>query len=318
MSKVPERSLHTDDKNAKAATGYVPFTLCEPGFAAGAAALFNSLNEAGFDGTFIIGLKGAPCRWMRAVPKLPSGSANFRIVEVDTDRHLTHAKARFATRILDELCPRCAGVVYFDPDIIVKARWTEIVEHVRAACAVCADASSPGWKESGDAWVAFAQQVSGRKPELDGLCCNAGFVGVSRPFRRVFELWEQLIDACIKNGFDARCFTWDNEHPLPFFFVDQDMLNIAIRLAGVPVWIGGPETMDFAPGGRWVSHAITTPKPWDRWYLPRALAGRTIRACDIAFWENASAPIPALPAPLRWLHQLDLALARRVASGNPR
>jgi hypothetical protein len=295
------------------ASEFVAYTLCEPNYIVGAAALFNSLVAGGFQGTFIVGLKGEPSGWLAPLPTdLPAG-VRVRVVPAPQDRHLTHGKALFGRRILDELEPTCAGVVYFDPDVVAKASWREIVQRVTATCSVCADENAPPWAEKLEPWSRFARECTGRDTAMEGPCCNGGFVGVARAHRAVLDLWEELLLTCIRRGFDPRAFVWEGDRPLPFFFVDQDMLNLAIRLAGVPVWIGGPETMDFAAGGHWVSHAISTPKPWDRWYLPRALAGRTIRRCDLAFWQHVATPIPAVPALARWLHGLDLALARAIS-----
>lgn len=299
---------------APAAPDIVAFTLCEPSYAVGAAALLNSLVAAGFRGTFIVGVKGEPTGWLKSPSqaRLPAG-VRLRVEAAPGDRHLTHGKARFAQRIFDELEPACAGVTYFDPDVVVKATWSRIAEQVQSACSVCADENAPPWEGKVDAWSQFAASCTGVTTKMEGACCNGGFVGVMRGHRAMVDLWEKLLLACIAQGFDATSFVWNGQRTLPFFFVDQDMLNLAIRLAGVPAWIGGPETMDFAPGGNFLSHAISTPKPWDRWYLPRVLAGRKVRRCDIAFWQHADGVIPAVPFPARAWHRLDLALARRVA-----
>ncbi|HEX2853333.1 MAG TPA: hypothetical protein VHO24_08850 [Opitutaceae bacterium] len=296
-----------------AATGIVAFTLCEPAYLVGAAALFNSLIASGFQGTFIVGLKGGPGGWLLTLPAGVPAGVNVRVIAAPGDRHLTHGKALFARRILDELEPACTGIAYFDPDVVVKAKWSDITARILTTACVCADENAPPWLGQEAPWSRFAAEQTGLSTAMDGACCNGGFVGALRAHRAVLDLWEKLILACVQRGFDPREFTWNGERALPFFFVDQDMLNLAIRLAGAPVWIGGPETMDFRPGGNWLSHAISTPKPWGRWYLPRVLAGRTVRQCDVAFWENAAKPIPAVPAVSRWFHRLDLALARSLS-----
>jgi hypothetical protein len=288
----------------------IVFTLCEPKYLVGAAALFNSLIAKNFRGTFIVGIKGQPGGWLKKpFPALPN-DVRLRVVEIATERHLAQLKAIFALRVLDELEPDCAGVIYLDPDIVVKAEWSDFAKQALAACSVCADENPPLWTTDLRPWLNFSREATGQEVRLDGPCINSGYFGVARKHRRVLELWEQLISACVARGFDPRSFVWNGERPLPFFFVDQDMLNLAIRLAGVPIWIGGPETMDFTPGGAWLSHAISTPKPWERWYLPRALAGRAVRRCDIAFWCNVTTPIAVLPWYSRGPHYLDLALAR--------
>jgi hypothetical protein len=294
-----------------AAVNLSVFTLCEPKYFVGAAALLNSLISAGFHGAFIVGIKGKPAGWLSPPPSV-SPHIRVRVVEIEGDRHLAQMKALFARRVLEELEPGCDGVIYLDPDIVLKAKWADFASRAISACCVCADENPPLWVSDLPPWVNFVREVTGQELVLEGPCINSGFFSVPRSHRRVLEVWEQLISACISRGFDPRSFTWNGERALPFFFVDQDMLNLAIRLAGTPVWIGGPETMDFIPGGNWLSHAISTPKPWDRWYLPRVLAGRKVRRCDIAFWQHAGGPIPAVPAVARGLHRLDLAIARRI------
>ncbi|HEY5892756.1 MAG TPA: hypothetical protein VIT91_05940 [Chthoniobacterales bacterium] len=296
----------TDDP----AQNVVAFTLCEPHYYAGAAALLNSLIVRGFRGTFIVGIKGEPAGWLTNLPTgLPAG-VFVRVVSTPNDRHLANNKALFALHIFDELEPACKGVAYFDPDIVVKATWREIVERIVSACSVCADENTTSWAENADEWSLFAFECTGQSPSMNGPSCNSGFIGVAREHRAVLSLWEELLLACFKRGFDPKSFVWHGQRSLPFYFVDQDTLNLTIRLTDVPVWIGGPETMDFEPGGNWISHAICTPKPWDRWYLPRALAGRKVRRCDIAFWQHVTAPIPAMPRISRWCHRIDLACAR--------
>lgn len=310
-----KKDMSSPDKNplpSAASSNLSVFTLCEPSYFVGAAALLNSLIAAGFHGTFIVGIKGKPAGWLSPPPALSPG-IRVRVVEIAGERHLAQMKARFARRVLEELEPGCDGVIYLDPDIVLKATWTEFASRAMSACCVCADENPPLWDSDRQPWLTFAREVTGQELRLDGPCINSGFFSVARAHRPVLEVWEQLISACIARGFDPRSFTWNGERPLPFFFVDQDMLNLAIRLAGVPVWIGGPETMDFKPGGHWLSHAISTPKPWDRWYLPRVLAGRKVRRCDIAFWHHAAGPVPAVPAFARGLHRLDLALAQRLS-----
>ncbi len=294
-------------------TGTVVYTLCEPNYITGAAALLNSLVAAGFRGLFVVGLKGTANGWLLNPNRgLPAG-VRVELVPVDSPRHLAHLKPRFGLRVLDELAPASRAAIYLDPDIVLRATWPEFEQRCLPHGAVCADQSTPPWIETPQPWLDFAAAATGRAVPVTGLYINSGFVAVPRASRPLLAVWDALIEGCVARGFDASSFTWNGKRDWPFFFVDQDMLNLALRVAGTPVWIGGPETMDFAPGGNFLSHAISTPKPWDRWYLPRALARRKLRRCDIAFWNHVAQPIPAVPFISRTLHQIDLRLARLIA-----
>jgi hypothetical protein len=305
-------------------TGLVPFTLCEQNYLAGTVALINSLVRAGFRGTFWVGYRGAPVRWNDRLTFDPSATGpceispgvSVRMTAIDIDRHLTHAKAWFALRLLNEWAPAAEGVAYFDPDVIVKTNWADIVAKATAGFTVCADQNPPQWidEPTRQKWERFSQDALGVLPKFEGDAFNGGFFGMTRAQIEGLELWEKLILACLQRGFSGKTLAWEGQRELPFFFVDQDMMNLAVRVMRGPITALGPEAMDFSPGGSFLSHAISSPKPWDRWYLPRVLTGRKLRQCDIAFWKNATTPVPAVSAPARWLHRMDIALARALSS----
>jgi hypothetical protein len=58
-----------------------------------------------------------------------------------------------------------------------------------------------------------------------------------------------------------------------------------------PLNTAGPEAMDFAPGGYYLSHAIGSVKPWHGGFIGQALRGRPPSAASKWYWRYANAPI---------------------------
>jgi hypothetical protein len=80
------------------------------------------------------------------------------------------------------------------------------------------------------------------------------------------------------------------------------------------VSLRGPEAMDFAPGGELLSHAIGSPKPWQKHFVRSALMGKPPSKIDREFLRHCTHPLPALdPATCR-RRLLHYAVARGVGT----
>jgi hypothetical protein len=79
----------------------------------------------------------------------------------------------------------------------------------------------------------------------------------------------------------------------PFIHLDQDCLNAALSCSPWPISAVGKMGMDFAWGGRWMSHAVGAHKPWNKPFIRSALQGKGPRRVDRLYWQHADGPLPA-------------------------
>jgi hypothetical protein len=84
-----------------------------------------------------------------------------------------------------------------------------------------------------------------------------------------------------------------------FHSTDQDALNLALMLTDMPLNTAGPEAMDFAVGGHYLSHAVGTPKPWQGGFVGKALRGHPPSAATKEFFEHTNHPLSVFPAKKR-------------------
>ena len=77
-----------------------------------------------------------------------------------------------------------------------------------------------------------------------------------------------------------------------FSRTDQDALNAILEASPeIPVSFLGPEAMGFRAGRSPLPHALGNPKPWNRNYLRKALAGVPPAKVDKIYWKNVQGPI---------------------------
>lgn len=304
-------------------------TLFEGHYHPGLAALVNSLVDAGFSGPVVAGMRGAVPAWARhAVPaplpawpqarRLAAGAVALYFVPLDTPHHLTNHKPDFMLALLDGGAGPCDAVVYLDPDICVARDWRFFEQWLGCGVALCEDVNSPlperhprrvGWRRF---YAGHGLALRFRGTEY----VNGGFVGVRQAERAFLVAWQRAMaamgpqigglgrakveggPALADTGF-AGCFDCG----------DQDALNAACEATDLPLSVIGPEAMGFRPGALLLPHAVGRGKPWQRFYLRSALAGRAPAAADKAFWRHAAGPLQPYAGWLRWLRRLDLALA---------
>jgi hypothetical protein len=286
----------------------VVVTLFEGDYHQGAAALINSLCAAGFDGAVVCGYRGPLPPWAHAARQLEPVEVDF--VALETKVHLTNYKAEFLLHVWTHLHPGAARLYYFDPDIVIKARWSFFEEWADYGVALVEDVNSP-LPESHPrrgAWRRCLAQRHRRVRRETSCYVNGGFIGLSRAQQGFLHEWNEamaLVGAEI-GGLERSMFSFgtvrpDMESPAyPFNKTDQDALNIAVMTASQPVSIMGAEGMDFRPGGWTMSHALGAEKPWRKHYVRAALAGRVPSQADREFWRHTLTPLPVFtPATTR-------------------
>jgi hypothetical protein len=287
-------------------------TLFEGDYHLGLAALANSLHAHGYRGVIWAGTRGALPAWATPSKKTSdwdefsaAPELTIRFIQLTTKAHLTNYKPEFLLDLMERLCPEASQLFYFDPDIVVKCRWSFFEEWAGYGIALVEDVNSPmpehhprraAWKKY---LAACGRQLRRETP----FYVNGGFTGISRndiPFLRDWKDAMSLIATEI-GGLEHSMFSFANGRPdlqspaYPYSKTDQDALNIAVMISAVQVSIMGAEGMDFRPGGWTMSHALGPEKPWRKRYIRDALRGLAPSMTDREFWQHAEKPIAFLP-----------------------
>jgi hypothetical protein len=239
-------------------------------------------------------------------------------VALDTDRHLTNAKAPL---LLDLLGRGVGALAYLDTDVTVRHPWRDFPPWIADGIAVCADVNPwfPASHPVRRAWRRVADELGdpvGPAP-LD-LYVNAGFVGVTAQRAAFLERWERFTVAFAERG-PGLAHGPGGPDPgyagrsSPFMTPDQDALNLAVMAHHDEVAMMGPQAMGLAKGWPLMSHAIGAPKPWGPSFSAGALRGRTPTRADADFVRFARGPVDVLGPRAARLRRADLALARLVA-----
>jgi hypothetical protein len=297
-------------------------TLFEGDYHYGVGALVNSLHDAGFAGTLYAGHRGPLPPW--AVVDSNSTMAvsealKIQFVSLSTPWHLTNYKPTFLREIWAAHGHDWEALYYFDPDIVVRARWEEFTFWAGCGIAVVEDVMNGRIGSTHPLrvrWQLFAATL-GLKPSrtLESFY-NGGFVGIHARQRDFVNLWERLMAALIAEGaFDPREFMCGGKksRAYAFYGTDQDTLNLALMLHPGPVSCVGPEGMDFQHSGYFMSHAIASPKPWRSGALWAALGGRGPTVAIREFWKYVERPIPLYSPLYLRLRRAEVLLAAFVS-----
>jgi hypothetical protein len=281
-------------------------TLFEGHYHYGVAALTNSLYFHGFRGEVFVGYRGALTDWASAAKDNPSimwnGTKTINVADglqlhflpLETHFHFTTYKPYFMLSLLDGVAKDADGIMYFDPDIVIKCNWSFFEKWITYGVGLVHEIVNHDMPPSHPIrfmWTEMIEQ-SGRKVTRNLYSyINAGFCGVSRKDVEFIETWRDIIDVAIQHhNFDPQTFMIFDR--LSMFCGDQDGLNIAAMCCLSPISVVGPQEMDFLPGGYIMSHANSTlEKPWKKFYILLALKGINPSLQDKAFWSHISNPI---------------------------
>ena len=270
----------------------------------GAAALINSLVASGFAGRVYCGVRGPLPSWASSsstdgngTSVRPSAEVEVLLIDAETSMHLTNYKPSFMLRVL-ELEPEASGVVYLDPDVVVKCPWGFVEDWCRLGIALVADVSwhLPRSSPVRRRWRELCRTFGFELPDapLD-LYCNGGFLGVARGDATMLDTWASLIDQLRRSGIDDQTL-FEGIRTAPIMGLDQDAMNMAAMAHAARVSQMGPEAMDFASGGQVFSHATGKPKPWEKRFLLRSLRGFPPTKADLAFLGACDGPLQPMPS----------------------
>lgn len=291
---------------------FVVCTLVEGHYHYGVAALVNSLYKQGFRGDFYAGCRGDLPFWAKEAKENNSLQwANARTLEVEKDLlvhflplyndfHLTNYKPNFMLDLLDGPAKQADGIVYFDPDIVVKMNWEYFKKWLGFGVALVHEITSndmPASHPVRKMWEGVIEKADRKVTYQLTSYINGGFCGVSKANREFLETWKLIMNT----GFDyfkmtPQQFKHDYDRSYEFFGQDQDALNIAAMCCTSPLSESGPEAMDFIYGGNVMSHALGSPKPWKKNFLLFAFKGLSPSLADRGYWKNADGIIKTYPS----------------------
>lgn len=283
-------------------------TLFENQYHPGVAALVNSLFANGFRGDIYIGFKGPVPSWAATAtaennlsdwPAACVFSVNeglkLHFLPVSKDIHLANYKPAFMLELLEKLSGKIGGIIYFDPDIVVRGPWSFFERWINYGVSLVHEIISndmPATHPVRMGWKSIIE-THGRKVthEINSYI-NSGFAGVTAANVEFLRTWRDIIKiAEAAYGYNVNNFTHVRDRSNLFYANDQDALNVAAMCCESPISEMGPEAMDFINGGWTMSHAVGTPKPWQKKYLIAALKGNTPGKADKAYWNNVQAPV---------------------------
>jgi len=299
---------------------YVVATVCEGDYDLGVGAMVNSLYRVGYRGKVVVGYRGRP-------PHLPTECGldthgaqpeiEIEAVPVEYRWHLCNYKPHLLRALLDRADQTWDGVVFADPDIVFRAPWPFIAAWLGHGVALCGDRAYHRMEANDPkraAWRDLAACLGHSFRERIGYA-NSGFVGVDRRHRSLLDAWIDLEAQLATRGLYDRSYLSNSHSAYPFEWADQDVLNMALHLADVPVALAGLEGMGFDDLPiYYMSHAVSRPKPW-RWHLLRdALRhGRRPSRATRDFWAHVNHPIPVFPRWRRALAKAEIKASVAVA-----
>jgi len=280
-------------------------TLFEGHYHYGVGALTNSLYYYGFRGDVFVGYRGELTEWASAAVDNPSimwkGAKSLTIADglqlhflpVETHFHFTTYKPYFMLTLFEGIAKDADRIMYFDPDIVIKCRWSFFEQWVECGVGLVQELVNhdmPPTHPLRFMWEKMIQQTGRTVVRNLYSYINAGFCGVGREHIEFLKTWIDIIDLAIqKYNFDPGNFM--NYDRTSIFCGDQDGLNIAAMCSRLPISEVGPQEMDFLYGGYIMSHANTSPKPWKKMFISSALKGIRPSLQEKEFWHHVSSPI---------------------------
>ena len=275
-------------------------TLFEGDYHFGAAALANSLHASGYRGTLWAGIRGPLPPWASAATHEKPGTHRLAVtpdfaivfVQLETTIHFAYYKSELLERVLTEFSPEAEAAIYLDPDIVVKCPWEIFPRWVDDGVALVEDINPtlPSRHPLRIAWLqVLAKKGITSRRSLERYF-NSGFVGLPRGHLAFLTEWKRTM-AMIREILGAHHHIKFGRATDVFHSTDQDALNLALMLTDVPLNTAGPEAMDFAVGGHYLSHAVGTPKPWQGGFIRRALQGFPPSTAAKEFYNYTNHPI---------------------------
>lgn len=281
-------------------------TIAEKDFYFGVGALINSLLKNEFKGNIYVGFRGELKGWCKNSTecnldgwegvKVIDAYSGVRIffLPILIDTHLAHYKPFFVQSIWEKFSDGYEDISYFDPDIIVKCKWSFFKKWMSHGVAIVHEIimrdmpmSHPIKKE----WQGIVSEMGYNVLHKNYSYFNCGFFGVSKNRVSFIKLWSEVIEFAVKKyKQDLNKFA-NYDRTEAFWSIDQDSFNIALLATKEDLSEMGPEGMDFENGGQIMSHAVGPNKPWRKKYVYEFVKGFPPTIQDKLYWNNVASPL---------------------------
>ncbi|MGN6616299.1 MAG: hypothetical protein ACTHJ5_03915 [Ilyomonas sp.] len=281
-------------------------TLFEKHYHYGVASLINSLYQNGFKGSIYVGYRGSLPPWTAGAKKNEftewKDASSYKVAEdlyvhfmpLNTDYHLTNYKPSFMLQLLEGPAKDAKGIVYFDPDIVVKCNWLFFENWISHGVALVHEDvhnDKPATHPIRMEWTKIIKRYNREIKHTLQSYISGGFCGVAKQDFEFLNTWKEFIQIGIEEYHADPKRIWSFDKTQPFCFLDQDALNISVMCTESAISEMGPEAMDFAQGGWTMSHATGSPKPWKKNFIWYALKGQPPSLAEKLFWSYATYPI---------------------------
>jgi len=290
-------------------------TLFEGDYHYGVGALVNSLYHHGFQGVIWAGYRGVLPPWAKPLRScqnyqeyIVAENCVIRFIQLDVPIHFANYKPDFMLDLWENYCPEIEALFYFDPDIVIKCRWSFYEEWIEGGIALCQEivnAYMPSNHPIRKVWENFAKHKGYSCHRQLNQYFNSGFIGLYKNYRSALFLWQNLLKGVEGLGIELSIFM-PTDRSQPFLGTDQDTLNLMAMITPHPLSTIGPEGMDFLPGGFTMSHAVGKPKPWQKHMIYEALSGKAPTSADKGYWQHTQSPIQLYSKQKFFWQQVDL------------
>ncbi len=281
-------------------------TLFEKHFHHGLAGLSNSLYQHGFRGDIYAGYRGSLPEWSAKAELNDNlgweGASSLQVkkdliihfLPIDTKYHFANYKPDFMIQLFNGPAKNADSLSYFDPDIVVKCKWSFFEKWMTYGVGLVHEIIAndmPTTHPIRKMWEEVIVKAGFNLTHQLQSYINAGYCGVSKNNVEYLHVWKKIMDIGSEHFNLAVDKFMPTDRTDPFFAADQDAMNIAAMCCQSPISELGPEGMDFIHGGWTMSHAVGSPKPWEKSYLASILVGRVPSLQDTAYWKNVDGPI---------------------------
>lgn len=283
---------------------YIATTLFEGNYDYGVGALLNSLVSSGFKGLYCVGYKGKLPFWTNQLKLIDDKEIIFQVTDNVFIRfdlldnvcmHFGYYKPYYLKSMFD-IYPHAKGYYYFDPDIVVLAKWSFFEKWLESGISLCQDSnytlvhSNHPWRTK---WKKdFYEFIcSGRSDNLN-FYINSGFIGVNLHNFEIIDNWIKINNKYIDCGYPIDYF--DQSNSLSAYKGDQDVLNATMTIySHLNFSILGKEGMAFDFPHSVMAHAVDANgiKPWKRRYIKHAIEGKPASVADQFYLNYCSQPI---------------------------
>ncbi|MEO7767391.1 MAG: hypothetical protein ABIS01_08195 [Ferruginibacter sp.] len=286
---------------------YAVCTLFEKSLHYGVAALTNSLYRQGFRGDVYAAYRGNLPAWANKATKNESlqweggktmqlgEGAQLHFLPLDTDYHFANYKPKFMIRLFEGPAKDAEGLFYFDPDIVIKCKWSFFEYWITFGVAMVHELISQDMHASHPIRLGWEQLIKDNNRTVTANIqsyLNSGFCGLTKNNIEFLKAWAEFIEVSFNGYGHERGRLKGLSRTTLYYCADQDAFNIAAMCCGCPVTEIGPDGMDFVHGGWVMSHATSRPKPWIKNFLQSALIGNPPRLPEQNYWKNVTYPIP--------------------------